>query len=476
MSAARLAVAAASLAAAVALAGCKSEQATTARSIQPLSPQLVSLMTEKGMSPRDPILLRIYKEEAKAEVWKKRRSDGRYALLKTYDICRFSGKLGPKIKEGDKQAPEGFYQVTPAQMNPRSNYYLSFNIGYPNAYDRALGRTGTHVMMHGDCLSAGCYAMTDAQIAEIYTMAREAFAGGQKSFQVQALPFRMTAQNMARRRNDANIAFWKNLKQGSDNFEVTRLEPKVDACGKKYVFNATPSALSTFEPTAQCPSYQVQPEIARAVAAKEKADNILIAQLSKEIPPAPEYVAQNGRMRRSLDEPLVQVASVAPPVAQSYAAVEPELASVGAAKSAPAPMPPAAPVALNTAVATDGPPPAKAEGGGFFAGMFRGQAEPETTGSASAPVQVAKAEPRQVAADQAPVMASSVGPEPKPAGIGGWLRGVLGRGEAAKAQATAAPSAPAAAQPEAKARPRSADAAASAKANPRVASAFAGYR
>jgi len=476
MSAARLALAAASLAAAVSLAGCKSEQATTARSIQPLSPQLVSLMTEKGMSPRDPILLRIYKEEAKAEVWKKRRADGRYALLKTYDICRFSGKLGPKIKEGDKQAPEGFYSVGPAQLNPRSNYYLSFNIGYPNAYDRALGRTGTHVMMHGDCLSAGCYAMTDAQIAEIYTMAREAFAGGQKAFQVQALPFRMTAQNMARRRTDANIAFWKNLKQGSDNFEVTRLEPKVDACGKKYVFNATPSALSTFEPSAKCPSYQVQPEIARAVAAKEKADNILIAQLSKEMPPAPEYVAQNGRLRRSLDEPLVQVASVAP-VAQSYAAVEPELASVDPVKTAaPAPMPPVAPVALNTAVATDGPQPSTVNGGGFFAGLFRGQSEPQTTATVGrAPGELAKAEPRKVATDQTPVMASSVGPAPasKSSGIGGWLKGVLGRGEASEAQPVAAP-APDTVAP--KARPRTAEATTSPKANPRVATTFADYR
>ncbi|HVI28614.1 L,D-transpeptidase family protein [Hansschlegelia sp.] len=476
MSAARLALAAASLAVAVSLAGCKSEQATTARSIQPLSPQLVSLMTEKGMSPRDPILLRIYKEEAKAEIWKKRRSDGRYALLKTYDICRFSGKLGPKIKEGDKQAPEGFYSVGPAQLNPRSNYYLSFNIGYPNAYDRALGRTGTHVMMHGDCLSAGCYAMTDAQIAEIYTMAREAFAGGQKAFQVQALPFRMTAQNMARRRTDPNMAFWKNLKQGSDNFEVTRLEPKVDACGKKYVFNATPSALSTFEPSAKCPSYQVQPEIARAVAAKEKADNILIAQLSKEIPPAPEYVAQNGRMRRSLDEPLVQVASAAP-VAQSYAAVEPELASIAPVKTAPAPMPPSAPVALNTAVATDGPQPSTVKGGGFFAGMFRGQPEPQTTATVAAPVQVAGTEPRKVATDQTPVMASSIGPAPasKPsAGIGGWLKGVLGRSEAPEAQPVAVAPSPDPVTP--KTRPRSAEATTSPKANPRVATAFADYR
>ena len=107
-------------------------------------------------------------------------------------------------------------------MNPNSNYYLAINTGFPNAYDRANGRTGAFLMIHGDCSSAGCYAMTDEQVAEIYALARESFFGGQKSFQIQAYPFRMTPLNMAKHRNSPHLAFWKMLKQGYDHFEVTQ--------------------------------------------------------------------------------------------------------------------------------------------------------------------------------------------------------------------------------------------------------------
>ena len=153
------------------------------------------------------------------EVWK-RGHDGKYALLKTFPICRWSGQLGPKVKEGDRQAPEGFYTITPAQMNPNSAYYLSFDTGYPNAYDRAYGRTGSALMVHGACSSRGCFAMTDEAIAEVYSIAREAFDGGQRTFQFQSYPFRMTPKNLAQHRLDPNMPFWQNLKEGSDYFEA----------------------------------------------------------------------------------------------------------------------------------------------------------------------------------------------------------------------------------------------------------------
>src|SRR5690606_38274048 len=121
---------------------------------------------------------------------------------------------------------------------PQSAYYLSFNMGYPNAFDRALGRTGSQLMVHGDCSSRGCYAMTDEQISEIYALGREAFFGGQRAFQVQADPFRLTPANFARHRNNPNVPCWKMLKEGNDRFEVTRQEPKVDVCEKRYVFDA----------------------------------------------------------------------------------------------------------------------------------------------------------------------------------------------------------------------------------------------
>src|SRR5918911_5448835 len=220
---------------ALALAACDDQTVRSTRHLSPIPPQTLSLMAEKGMSRSDPILVRAYKKESELEVWK-RGSDGKYAHLKTYPICRWSGQLGPKVKTGDRQAPEGFYTVTPGQMNPNSAYYLSFDTGYPNAYDRAHGRTGAHLMVHGTCSSAGCYAMTDEAIAEVYAIARDAFSGGQRGFQFQAYPFRMTAENLAKHRADPNMPFWKNLKEGADYFEVVREEPKVAVANMRYSF------------------------------------------------------------------------------------------------------------------------------------------------------------------------------------------------------------------------------------------------
>ena len=159
-------------------------------------------------------------------------------------------------------------------MNPQSAYYLSFNTGYPNAFDKALGRTGSQLMVHGDCSSRGCYAMTDEQIAEIYSLGRESFFGGQKSFQLQAYPFKMTPVNMAKHRNNPNMPFWKMIKEGYDHFEVTRQEPKVDFCEKKYVFDAAKAPNATrdpvFDASAKCPAYVIPDEIADAVREKQQ--------------------------------------------------------------------------------------------------------------------------------------------------------------------------------------------------------------
>jgi murein L,D-transpeptidase YafK len=237
---ARTLLASAAVIAAVALAGCDADSISpTGRAQAPLSEKLLAEMTAKNMDKDSPILARIFKEEAEMEVWKKNR-DGEYALLKTYPICKWSGDLGPKKKVGDRQAPEGFYTITPGQMNPNSNYYLAFNTGFPNAYDRAWGYTGSDLMVHGDCSSRGCYAMTDEQIQEIYALARESFFGGQKAFQLQAYPFRMTAMNMAKHRNNPNFAFWKMLKEGYDHFNASHQEPKVAVCEKRYVDAAAP--------------------------------------------------------------------------------------------------------------------------------------------------------------------------------------------------------------------------------------------
>ncbi|MFH1341971.1 MAG: L,D-transpeptidase family protein [Pseudomonadota bacterium] len=312
----RALITSAALAAGVLLAGCNSNQislANNAKANQPVSPKLVADMTAKDMDLQSPMLVRIFKQEAELEVWKQDRS-GRFALLKTYPICRWSGDLGPKIKEGDRQAPEGFYSISPAQMNPQSSFYLSFNTGYPNAFDKALGRTGSQLMVHGDCSSRGCYAMTDEQIAEIYSLGRESFFGGQRAFQLQAYPFKMTPVNMAKHRNNPNMPFWKMIKQGWDHFEVTRQEPKVDFCEKKYVFDAmkAPDARRdpVFEASARCPVYAIPDDIADAVREKQQRDQVETARLiSKGTPVARLNTGIDGGMHRVFAAKLPQAST-----------------------------------------------------------------------------------------------------------------------------------------------------------------------
>ena len=195
-------------------------------------------MSQKKMAQGSPVFMRIFKKEAELEVWIRRGPE--YALFKTYKICNWSGKLGPKLKEGDRQAPEGFYLIKPAQMNPFSKYYLSFNLGFPNAYDASFNRTGTYLMVHGGCRSAGCYAVTNRNIEEIYALARDAFLGGQRAFHVQAFPFRMTQANLAEYRDNQWYSFWKELKVGYDLFNDTHLPPKVRVKNKQYVVEAAP--------------------------------------------------------------------------------------------------------------------------------------------------------------------------------------------------------------------------------------------
>jgi murein L,D-transpeptidase YafK len=290
---------AAVIASAATLAGCNFDNpaAVNGRHMQPLPERLLAEISHRNMTKESPILLRIFKEESELEVWKQDNT-GRFELLRAYPICRWSGELGPKIRQGDRQAPEGFYTITPDLMNPNSNYYLAINTGFPNAYDRANGRTGDFLMIHGDCLSAGCYAMTDEQIAEIYALARESFFGGQKSFQIQAYPFRMTPLNLARHRDSPHMAFWKMLKQGYDHFELTRLPPKVDVCDRRYVFDA--DSAGEFNPSEGCPAYRVPQDLAAAVRDKEWRDEMQIATLIKRGTPVAPVTASGGMHRTFL--------------------------------------------------------------------------------------------------------------------------------------------------------------------------------
>ena len=323
-------------AASLTLAGCYGEGGydLPTKAMKELSPQTRALLEQKNMPKESPILVRIFKEESELEVWKQ-DTTGHFQVLKVYPICRWSGDLGPKVTEGDRQAPEGFYTITPGLMNPNSNYYLAINTGFPNAYDKANDRHGNFLMIHGDCSSRGCYAMTDEQIGEIYSLAREAFLGGQQSIQIQAYPFRMTPLNMAHHRTNPNMAFWKMLKVGNDHFEATHLEPKVDVCDRHYVFDAQSSQASkpvSFNPTGRCPAFVVNPAVAGPAMEKAHADDLQYAELMKGfVATAPIHSGLDGGMNRVF---LAQVGGNIPPARVAPpSALPPQPAAVAVASN-----------------------------------------------------------------------------------------------------------------------------------------------
>lgn len=323
------------------LAGCAEYEGVLPKHLRPLDAKTRNLVERKGMEIGSPILVRLFKEESTAEVWKLEKATGRYAFLKEYAICTWSGVLGPKIKEGDRQAPEGFYTVRPSQMNPNSALYLSFDMGFPNEFDRALGRTGTNLMVHGACSSRGCYSMTDENIQEIYTLGRLAFQGGQRDFQVQAFPFRMTPENMARYRNDPNIPFWTMLKEGYDHFELTGQPPKVNVCENRYIFNSTPADGRSFSPSGQCPPMSMPESLRIAAGEKQARDNEKMLEIAAKLD-AREGGSGAAAIRLALATPTsversvpLQMSVATAPVSLEPAPAEPAMtASVAATEHA----------------------------------------------------------------------------------------------------------------------------------------------
>ncbi|MGQ0455771.1 MAG: L,D-transpeptidase family protein [Hyphomicrobium sp.] len=237
------------------IAGCSSSAPVIPPASEvPLSPATLASLAKKGMQPGSRVFVRIFKEESELEIWKE-RDDGRFYHFKTYPICNWSGDVGPKLQEGDRQAPEGFYTITPTLMNPNSKFYLSFNLGFPNAYDRAHRRTGSAVMVHGKCRSAGCYAMTDALMEEIYGVTRESLKAGHASFELHAYPFRMTDARMAEMKKHRWYLFWQTLKQGYDHFEKHRIPPTVVTCNSRYNVNVV-APQTRVDPDGPCPAFQ----------------------------------------------------------------------------------------------------------------------------------------------------------------------------------------------------------------------------
>ncbi len=199
-------------------------------------PELSNLperLAENGLFEGAPILIRIFKAESELELWM--RKGGTFALVATYPICHWTGTLGPKLREGDKQSPEGFYAIGRRQMRHLGRWRNAFNLGFPNLHDKRLDRTGSYILVHGGCSSTGCYAMTQPVQQVIYRLAAGAVRGGQSHFQVHIFTFRMTDANRAAHAESPWVDFWRDLKAGYDTFEETRLPPRIGICGQRYV-------------------------------------------------------------------------------------------------------------------------------------------------------------------------------------------------------------------------------------------------
>lgn len=180
-----------------------------------------------------PVYLRIFKEESLIELYVIK--DNQYQLVDSYPICKYSGGLGPKTMESDFKSPEGFYSTSLNDLNPNSRYHLSFNIGYPNAFDKSNNYTGKYLMVHGDCRSQGCYAMGNEGIEKIYRFIEEALNNRQPQIDIHIFPFKMTESNMNRHSNSKYYPFWKQLKPAYDYFEEYQLAPIIYVSNKQYM-------------------------------------------------------------------------------------------------------------------------------------------------------------------------------------------------------------------------------------------------
>jgi murein L,D-transpeptidase YafK len=188
-----------------------------------LLPKLHDELAAKHCKLGQPAYIRIFKESHELELWLQ-QTTSEWTLFRTYPIAVFSGTLGPKTREGDMQAPEGFYSVSSKQLNPASSYHLAFNIGYPNAYDLAHQRTGSLIMIHGDLRSVGCFAMTDPLIEEIYLIIEAALAHT-PCVPVHSFPFRMTPERLTTA-DPTHLDFWQGLLPAYELFEKAhRLTP-----------------------------------------------------------------------------------------------------------------------------------------------------------------------------------------------------------------------------------------------------------
>jgi murein L,D-transpeptidase YafK len=237
-------------------------------------------LAAKGFAAGAPVLIRIFKAESELELWMEK--DGRFELFATYPVCHWSGTLGPKQREGDKQTPEGFYTITSRQLHHVGRWPRALNLGFPNALDQAMGRSGSYILVHGGCSSVGCFAMTNPVISEIYGLAAAALRGGQRHIPAHVFPFRMTEANLAKNAQSEWAGFWANLKQGYDSFERTRQPPRISVCENRYhVQDASPPEAGVPNPLAVCGA------TAAALRSSHPSASLVPIEIQANAPPNP---------------------------------------------------------------------------------------------------------------------------------------------------------------------------------------------
>lgn len=187
-------------------------------------------MLEMGIAEDKFVLfLRAFKAEQELEVWVSDMKTEAFQHLLTYPICKSSGVLGPKRKEGDLQVPEGFYHID--RMNPNSSYHLSMGLNYPNASDKIRGdqdQPGSDIFIHGDCVTVGCLPMTDSKIEELYMMVTQAQKNGQQEVPVHIFPGRLTSPAFQNQLTTSpHQRFWQELSPIYQYFEQYKKLPKV---------------------------------------------------------------------------------------------------------------------------------------------------------------------------------------------------------------------------------------------------------
>ncbi len=227
---------------ALALCVASFQDATAARRIErsqaPVVAARESLLAAefaaKDLKLGSPVFIRIYKNTSRMELWV--QQGARYALFKTYGICRWAGGLGPKMHEGDNQSPEGLYHISSEDLIVNPRWHRAMNINYPNRFDVMNGRGGSGILIHGKCASVGCFAIQDANVEEVYDAVRAALHNGQARIPVLALPFSFAKYAPAVEDTAKMNDFWSDLRRADILFDRDRLPPTAYVCDGRYYF------------------------------------------------------------------------------------------------------------------------------------------------------------------------------------------------------------------------------------------------